>query len=48
MDNTTIIPNELNPVLQKLSPIVSVRERAWEDLLQHPPCSEDEGWTRRS
>lgn len=48
MDDTTIIPDELNPVLQKLSPIVSVRERAREDLSQRPPCPEDEGWMRRS
>ena len=47
-DATVIIPDELNPVLQKLSPIVSVRERAREDLSQRPPCPEDEGWMRRS
>jgi len=48
MDNATITPDELNPVLQKLFPIVSVREHAREDLSQRLPCPEDEGWTRRS
>ena len=43
MDDATIIPNELNPALQKLSPIVSIREHAQEDLSQRLPCPEDEG-----